>query len=113
MATEHATERFGLNETTISSVTAVFSRYAEVESAVIYGSRAKGNYREGSDIDLTLTGPQLTYRIMTRIEDEIDDLLLPYLFDLSILSHIENPNVVDHIRRVGKLFYKQNPTSTL
>jgi uncharacterized protein len=68
----------------------------------------KGNYRNGSDIDLTLMGSALTYRILTRIETEIDDLLLPYLFDLSIFQQIDNPDVVDHINRVGSPLYEQN-----
>lgn len=99
--------RFGLKESTISQIITVLEKYPEVESAILYGSRAKGNYREGSDIDLTLTGAQLTYRIVARMEVEIDDLLLPYLFDISILSHIDNPDVVDHINRVGKPFYQR------
>ncbi|MEL7225524.1 MAG: nucleotidyltransferase domain-containing protein [Cyanobacteria bacterium P01_D01_bin.36] len=98
--------RCGLKTQTIEKITGVLIQYPEVKSAILYGSRAKGNYRPGSDIDLTLTGENLTYRMLTRIEDKIDDLLLPYLFDLSILRQIENPNVVEHINRVGLLFYQ-------
>ncbi len=101
-------KRFGLKESVITKITDVFSHYPEVESAILYGSRAMNRYRPGSDIDLTLTGTQLTYRIISRLENEIDDLLLPYLFDISILSHIDNPDVVDHIRRVGILFYQRS-----
>ncbi len=102
--------QFGLTATTIDKIVSVFHRHPEVESAILYGSRAKGNYRNGSDIDLTLTGNQLTYRIVARIEDEIDDLLLPYLFDISIFSQIEDPDVVDHINRVGISFYQREST---
>jgi len=101
----------GLKTQTIEKITGVLAQYTEVESAILYGSRAKGNYRTGSDIDLTLTGEKLTYRILTRLEDKIDDLLLPYLFDLSVLSQIENPDVVDHIHRVGLLFYQRQESS--
>lgn len=101
--------RFGLKETVIEQITGILSSHPEVESAILYGSRAKGNYRRGSDIDLTLTGEGLTYRTVARIETEIDDLLLPYLFDISILSYIDNPSVVDHIRRVGIPLYKRKP----
>lgn len=101
--------RFGLKETVIEQITGVLSSHSEVESAILYGSRAKGNYRRGSDIDLTLTGECLTYRTVARIEDEIDDLLLPYLFDISILSYIDNPDVLAHIRRVGIPLYERDP----
>lgn len=108
ISSEKRPERFGLKASTIAKITGVFAQHPEVKSAILYGSRAKGNYRSGLDIDLTLTGAQLTYRIITRIETEIDDLLLPYLFDISIFSRIDNPNVVDHIHRVGIPFYDRS-----
>ena len=109
MKTKHNEQpvRFGLKEQVIQEIVDVLKKHPEVESAILYGSRAMGNFRPGSDIDLTLTGKSLTYQTVARIEDEIDDLLLPYLFDISILSHINNPNVVDHINRVGIAFYEQ------
>ena len=103
----------GLKTHIIEKILSVLKQHAEVESAILYGSRAKGNFRPGSDIDLTLTGENLTYRILTRIEDEIDDLLLPYLFDLSILRQIQNPNVVEHIHRVGLSFYQKKQSVEL
>jgi uncharacterized protein len=111
MPNKEMPHQFGLKATTIEKISNVFHQHLEVESAILYGSRAKGNYRDGSDIDLTLTGEQLTYRIVARIEDEIDDLLLPYLFDISIFSHIEDPDVVDHINRVGIPFYQRKSES--
>lgn len=101
-------ERFGLKESVIIKIVDALSHYPEIESAILYGSRAMNRHRPSSDIDLTLTGAQLTYRIISRLEDEIDDLLLPYLFDISIFSHINNPSVVDHIRRVGIPFYERS-----
>lgn len=100
--------KFGLQETTIEKIRATLARHSEVEKALLYGSRAKGNYKNGSDIDLTLVGgPDLTMKVLYRIMDEIDDLLLPYTFDLSIFNHISDPDVVDHIRRVGVPFYEK------
>jgi len=100
--------KFGLPETTIEKIRATLARHPEVEKALLYGSRAKGNYKNGSDIDLTLVGgPDLTMKVLYRIMDEIDDLLLPYTFDLSIFNHISDPDVVDHIRRVGVALYER------
>ncbi|MEL6350218.1 MAG: nucleotidyltransferase domain-containing protein [Cyanobacteria bacterium J06627_28] len=107
MDKEELSVHCGLKTHVIEQIRSVLNAHPAVESAILYGSRAKGNFREGSDIDLTLTGESLTYRQMTRIDDEIDELLLPYLFDISILSHIENPNVVEHIHRVGITFYQR------
>lgn len=83
----------------------MLARYEQVEEVVIYGSRAKGNYKPGSDIDLTLKGRGLDLKILNKISLDLDDLLLPYTFDLSIFSHIVNPEFLDHIERVGQVFY--------
>lgn len=102
------THRFGLNEETISRIRGVFARYPQVEKAILYGSRAKGNYRDGSDIDLTLCGgAELTLDILYSIMQELDDLLLPYTIDLSIFSQIHDQAVIAHIRRVGVIFYER------
>lgn len=73
---------------------------------MLYGLRAKGTYKTGSDIDLTLKGSDLILSIINKISNEIDDLLLPYSFDISIFSQISNADLVDHINRVGIVFYE-------
>ncbi len=100
--------RFGLEEATIQRICGVLAKYPQVEKAVLYGSRAKGNYKNGSDIDLTLHGgADLTLEVLSRIQDELDDLLLPYTIDLSIFSRIKDPEVIEHIQRVGLVFYQK------
>lgn len=102
------TLHFGLKETTIHKIRGVFSKYPQVEKAVLYGSRAKGNYKNGSDIDLTLFGGEdLTLEVLYLIMNRIDNLFLPYTFDLSIFRKISDPDVIDHIGRVGVVFYER------
>ena len=88
-------------------LTPFFSKYPQIEKATLYGSRAKGNYRNGSDIDLTLKGEALTLSILSKVETELDDLLLPYKIDLSIHHKIENPDLLEHMDRVGIVFYEK------
>jgi predicted nucleotidyltransferase len=98
--------RYGLPEATIRKICATLRRYPQVEQAILYGSRAKGNYKNGSDIDLTLRGsPGLTLHLLYKILDDLDDLLLPYIIDLSIFDHIDDPDLIEHIQRVGVTFY--------
>ncbi len=97
--------KFGLKESAIAQIQGVFSQYPQVEKAVLYGSRAKGNYKNGSDIDLTLEGKGLTLSILHKIDNDLDDLLLPYTFDLSIFDHIDSADLIAHIQRVGIVFY--------
>jgi predicted nucleotidyltransferase len=96
---------FGLKEETILKIISVFERFPQIEKAILYGSRAKGNFKEGSDIDLTLIGENLDLTLINKIETEIDDLLLPYTFDISIYHQLDNPELINHIKRVGKTFY--------
>ena len=102
------TFRFGLKDTTIQKICGVLRRYPQVEKAILYGSRAKGNYKNGSDIDLTLRGADLTLKVLYKIMDELDDLLLPYTIDLSIFNDIGDPDVIEHIQRVGVTFYDKS-----
>jgi predicted nucleotidyltransferase len=96
----------GLTEQTIENVTGVLARHPKVESAILYGSRAKGNFKNGSDIDLTLVGAELAYRDLLAITGELDELLLPYTIDLSIFHQLEHQALIDHIQRVGIPIYK-------
>lgn len=98
-------EDFGLNQSDILKINGVFEQLPKIQTVIIYGSRAKGNFRPGSDIDITLTGDNLTLTDVNELSTILDDLLLPYLFDISIFDKIENPEFTDHINRVGKVFY--------
>lgn len=98
---------YGLPDQVIERIQSVFARYPQITRVVLYGSRAKGNFRDGSDIDLTIEGADVTLSMMLAIENELDDLLLPYKIDLSLRHQIEDPDVMDHIARVGLVFYEQ------
>ena len=99
---------YGLSEKTIKQIQTVFSKFPQVQKAVLFGSRAKGNYKPGSDIDLTLYGKDLSLSIFYKIENRLDDLLLPYKIDLSVFDQISNPDFIDHIERVGIVFYEEH-----
>jgi predicted nucleotidyltransferase len=99
--------KHGLTDETVGQIHKVLARCPEVEKAVLYGSRAKGNYKPGSDVDLTLLGANLTRKILGQIQGELEDGQLPYRFDLSILSQITQTDILEHIQRVGVVFYEK------
>jgi predicted nucleotidyltransferase len=101
----------GLPDRTVTAIQGVLASFPEVEKAVIYGSRATGNLKPGSDIDLTLFGDGLTDQAMSRIYWALDDLLLPYKIDLSLFSGLKHPALIDHIRRVGIALYTREPAT--
>ncbi len=100
-------ENSGLTQKEINGIRAVFSKYKPIEEVLIYGSRAMGNFKPASDIDLTLKGENIDLSLLAEIEFDLDDLMLPYKFDISIYNSITNPDFLDHINRMGKEFYNR------
>lgn len=101
----------GLSDPTVAKIQGVLARYPAVEKAVLYGSRAKGNYKPGSDIDLTLVGSTLSNRVLADIADALDELLLPYSIDLSIFDDLNHADLREHIERVGVVLYTRGGES--
>jgi predicted nucleotidyltransferase len=99
----------GLTDETVAQIHEVLAHHPEVEKVVLYGSRAKGNFKPGSDVDLTLLGAGVTSKIVGQIQDELEDGPLPYTFDLSMLAQITQADLLDHIRRLGVVFYEKKP----
>jgi type I restriction enzyme, R subunit len=97
--------KFGLGKDIIRQIHSTFACYPEIDTVILYGSRAKGNFKTGSDIDLTFKGPGVDLNTLFRLTENLEDLNLPYKFDLSVFENIENPDFIDHIKRVGIEFY--------
>ncbi len=99
---------FGLPEKLIHTFNEIFASYSEIEKVIIYGSRAKGNFRNGSDIDLTLVGENITEDIKSKVWLDLDELNSPYLIDISVLHSLKSESLLEHIQRIGKDFYIRN-----
>lgn len=95
----------GLPENAVEKICGIFRDYPQIRRVVLYGSRAMGTHRPGSDIDLCIESESLGLTELLSIENRMDDLLLPWKMDLSLLHQIDNPALLDHIRRVGVIFY--------
>ena len=99
--------QFGLTSEDIAKINRVFAAYDAIERVYVYGSRAKGNFKNGSDIDLTLVEQTMSFSDFLALENELDDVLLPYKIDLSQKRKITNAGLLAHIDRVGQLFYEK------
>ena len=102
---EAAGNRFGIESAMFEQIVEVLRGNPLVQEAILYGSRAKGVHKPGSDIDLVLKGKELTLQDLNRVSLALDDLLLPYTFDLSLFHHIDNEELLAHIGRVGKSIF--------
>lgn len=97
----------GLEEYVVKSLNESFVTFPEIEKVILFGSRAKGNFKEGSDIDLVLIAPKLTLTRLNKLENQLDDLLLPWKIDMVLQHHIDNHDLPDHINRVGIAIYEK------
>jgi len=98
--------QYGLSDNTLNILDSIFSKYSGIKQAVLYGSRAKGKYRNGSDIDLSLkTGESFTFNDLLHISGDFDDSDIPYFVDVSIYDKLSNLDLKAHIDRVGKVLY--------
>ena len=98
--------QFGLTDKTLNTLNSIFRKYTDIKEVIIYGSRVKGNYRKGSDIDISLkTGEDFSFNNLLRISGDFDDSDMPYLVDVSVYDKLSNPDLKAHIDRVGKTLY--------
>lgn len=91
----------GIPALTLEQIATALARFPNVEQAILFGSRAKGTHRRGSDIDLALVGTGLDWRTIGKIDTALDDLPTPYGFSLVVFDERLDPDVTAHIRRVG------------
>ena len=96
----------GLSDRTFNTLRSIFQKYPGIKQVVLYGSRAKGKFRTGSDIDLSLkTDNTFTRSDLLHIAGDFDDSDIPYFVDVSIYDKLSNPDLKAHIDRVGKVLY--------
>ena len=97
---------YGLSNRTFDTLHSIFKKYPAIKQAVLYGSRAKGKFRNGSDIDISLkTEDSFTHTDLLRIGNDFDDSDMPYFVDVSVYDNLSNPDLKAHIDRVGKILY--------
>lgn len=94
--------KFGLPDELILDIKKVFNKF-NIDDVHIFGSRAKGNYKNGSDIDLAIMN-NINDNELSKIIYEIDELNSPYKFDILIYNNITNKDLKEHIQRVGIKF---------
>ncbi|MGB4850219.1 MAG: restriction endonuclease subunit S [Saprospiraceae bacterium] len=99
--------KFGLTENIIEKINIVFEDNSRVDKAIIFGSRAKGNYREGSDIDIAIKGRGLTFSDLLELSVKLDELNLNYKVDLLDYGTIKEKDLIEHIDRIGIEFYSR------
>ncbi len=99
---------FGLTQKDISLIQGAATRYTSIEEIIIFGSRAMGNFKNGSDVDLVIKGEDIDHSIVTNISIILNEQLpLPYKFDVLNFSDISNNKLLEHIKSFGQVLYKR------
>ena len=100
---------FGLRDTDLIYMTNLFRQHPDIEQVWVYGSRAKGTNRPGSDVDLALIGPDVARSTVSHIHFVLEeDSPMPFFFDVTHWDSLSNQTLKDEIKRTGKLFYHRN-----
>ena len=102
---------FGIYPKSFKEIQLIIDDCSSIDEVIIYGSRAKGNYKEGSDIDITLKG-NVTKSDVSKLWHKLDDSFIPYKFDISVFQDLKSESLIEHIQRVGKIFYKRNTATS-
>jgi predicted nucleotidyltransferase len=99
----------GLSDKNCTLIKNVFSNFPKIEKVIVFGSRASGNYRPGSDIDFAIIGNELDFDYITKINVKLNDLELLYKFDIVNYSTLKNKALIEHIDKYGVLFFEKHP----
>lgn len=99
---------WGISKHAIQKIHHIFQQFPQIQEVIIFGSRAMGNYKQGSDIDLLIKCNNLTHELVNQIRMQLHDSDLPYIFDITTTDFISNPDLIQHIQQYGKIFYSSN-----
>ncbi|MGL4912834.1 MAG: nucleotidyltransferase family protein [Romboutsia sp.] len=100
---------FGLLDRDISYIYKALEQFKEIEKAIVFGSRAMGNYKKGSDVDIAIIGENVTNKTIFSLDDYLNEVYpLPYFFDIIQYDLITNEKLINHINNEGKVIYIRN-----
>ena len=99
----------GLSNKQMKEIKDILQQYQEVDKAVLFGSRAMGNYKKASDVDIAIMGKNANFSLAAKIKSHIeDDTYLPYFFDIISYNTIQSEELKQHIKIYGKTIWDKN-----
>ena len=107
MNNQNVSSSFGIPNNDLNAILSVITKFEKIEKVVLFGSRAKGNYKKGSDIDLALFSKKLSFKELLKIKVDVNNLPLPYIIDILHFQQITNFELKEHIDRIGIVLYQK------
>jgi predicted nucleotidyltransferase len=98
---------FGLSQRDIDTIRNILGKYPDINFVYLFGSRAKGTYKQGSDIDLAVMDNPISINNLLQLKNDFEDSSLPYFVDILDYSSVKNPLLKEHIQQFGKTIYSK------
>jgi predicted nucleotidyltransferase len=106
--------KFGFHDADLAYIISVIEDFTEIKQAIIFGSRAKGNYKAGSDVDIAVLGENISFSTIACLHSRLEEEgSLPYFFDIVDYTHSTHKQLKEHIERVGKTIFVRKTTELL
>ena len=100
--------QYGLTEQDLRTLKKIFLETPQVEKVILFGSRAMGNYKPGSDVDLAISGSNINFDVVSRLHARLEEQSpMPYFFDVVDLNHLEHPGLAEHIQKQGVIIFER------
>lgn len=97
----------GISDQTLQAIINTCTTFPSVKRVILYGSRARGDYRNGSDIDIAIDAPEMSDKEFSRLWNSLDDLPIIYTMDIVQLQSLKNEQLLDAIRQEGRVIWGQ------
>lgn len=98
---------YGINDASYEEMISLFKSFDSLDKVYIFGSRARGDYKEGSDIDLAIESKD---DIKLRLLNKLEDIRCILNFDVVDVNNIENEKLLMNIKKEGILIYRRENT---
>jgi len=100
---------FGLSTEDLNYIVLILKQIPQIEKAIIFGSRAQGNYKKGSDVDIAIVGEKIDFNIVAHLHSRLEEQSpMPYFFDIVDYTHLQHLKLKQHIDEIGKVFYERS-----
>lgn len=100
---------FGLSQSDINYIVEVISKFPEIKKAAVFGSRAKGNFKPGSDVDIAIYGDNITFDTLSSLHFKLEEQgPLPYFFDIVDYTHLNHKELKEHIDSAAKVIFERS-----
>lgn len=100
---------YGLRDSDLDCIVAALRKHPEIEKAILFGSRAKGTFKPGSDVDIAIAGDEITFSTIAHLHAELEgESPMPYFFDILDYSHVKNQEIRENVDRAGILIYDRS-----